>query len=307
MTDSPKLNLRQKLVQIYNELDHVDKAGENKKQSYRFVRAADVMRPVRAMLAKWGIYAETNYELLTTYDIKTNSGGNMHTATVKATIVLFDADSDETKTISGLGDGADSGDKGIFKAQTGATKNALRNGTLLPDEADPEADESVDNSIDEPVDGRALSGGAYDQPSFQDARHTTARPTAAPAKATKTAAPVAVPQTTSAAQAVSREPGDDSEYDLPTEAELTGYRAKFKKLGDDLSTVGKLKSSKGLPINRKLLVFLISITKADDAKTISKLQWDDFFARVDQVQTLENGLVGLGKLVNKYNGLDEKK
>ena len=131
---SEKLNLRQKLVQIYLELDHVDKAGENTKQHYNFVRAADVMRPIRAAFAKYGIYAQPNFELVGTYDIKTNNGGNMHTATVRVTIVLFDADSSETLVISGLGDGADGGDKGIFKAQTGALKNALRNGTLLPDE-----------------------------------------------------------------------------------------------------------------------------------------------------------------------------
>src|ERR1700676_5665466 len=148
MTDTPKLNLRQKLIQVYTKMDHIAKNGYNQKQNYEFVRAADMLRAIRTVFAELGVYAETNYELLGTYDIKTNSGGVMHTATVKATIVLFDADSDETKTISGLGDGADGGDKGIFKAQTGATKNALRNGTLLPDEADPEADGKVDNAVD---------------------------------------------------------------------------------------------------------------------------------------------------------------
>ena len=323
MTDTPKLNLRQKLIQVYAELDHVEKAGDNKKQGYKFVRAADVMRPIREVFAKLGIYAQTNYELLGTYDIKTNSGGIMHTATVKATIVLFDADSDETKTISGLGDGADGGDKGIFKAQTGATKNALRNGTLLPDEADPEADETVDKAVAE-----GSNRGQDEQPDFQEARHETERPTAAPAakaedvSAAKTgssrpapstetqpssgAAPAAAPSTPSAAPAAAREPGDESDDRNPTEEELTGYRAQFSKLGDELSTDGKLKSSKGLPINRKLLVFLLSITKAADAKNITVAQWDDFFARVAAVKGLEDGLVGLAKLVNKANGVEDK-
>ena len=146
MTETPKLNLRQKLVEVYKRVDHVEKAGYNEKQRYGFVRAADVLRAIRNAFADLGIYAETNYDLLGVYDIKTNSGGVMHTATVKATIKLYDTESDETKTISGLGDGADGGDKGVYKAMTGATKNALRNGTLLPDEADPEADESVDNA-----------------------------------------------------------------------------------------------------------------------------------------------------------------
>ncbi len=328
MTDTPKLNLRQKLIQIYEELDHVDKAGDNKKQGYKFVRAADVMRPIRKALAKLGVYAETNYDLLGTYDIKTNSGGTMHTATVRARIRLLDADSDEVIFISGLGDGADGGDKGIFKAQTGATKNALRNGTLLPDEADPEADETVDEKV-----AGTSDLGQDEQPDFQEARHVAPKPAATQkAKAEKerpAAAPAAkaeapqfdaggppnVQSTQSpvggdAAPNAGREPGDDDDDENaerpPTEEELTGYRAQFSKLGDELSTDGKLKSSKGLPINRKLLIFLLNVTQADDAKNITVAQWEDFFIRVAKVKGLEDGLVGLAKLVNKANGVEEK-
>lgn len=330
MTDTPKLNLRQKLIEVYKRVDHVEKAGHNAKQNYDFVRAADVMRAIRDSFAELGIYAETNYDLLATYDIKTNSGGVMHTATVKATIKLYDANSDETKTISGLGDGADGGDKGIFKAQTGATKNALRNGTLLPDEADPEADLKVDELTEQG------SGSRQDDlPDFQEARHAAPRPAATqkaqdPAKrpdgppAAAVAGPVAPPpppvptekQNQGPAVApdstqAQREAGDESDLPafglaLPTEEELTVYRTKFSKLGDELSTEGKLKSSKGLPINRKLLVFLLSVTKADDAKNITKAQWDDFFNRVQVAIGLETGLVGLAKLVNKANGIEDK-
>jgi ERF superfamily len=324
MTDTPKLNLRQKLIQIYNELDHVDKAGRNSKQNYNFVRAADVMRPIRAAFAKWGIYAETNFEYLGSYDIKTNNGGNMHTASVKATIVLFDADSDETKTISGLGDGADGGDKGIYKAQTGALKNALRNGTLLPDEGDPNGgDPEADENVDDRTTGSYVHNSATTElPDFQESQHAApkanpekARPTAAAApKPTAVSAPVAdAPSKMETAPAAAPERGDayegpDDDGSMPTEAELTVYRDKFKLLGDDLSAKGKLKSSQGLPINRKLLVFLLSITKAPEAKGITKAQWINFFERVDAATAnSEVGLVGLAKLVNKANGIEPKK
>jgi len=376
MTDTPKLNLRQKLIQIYNELDHVDKAGTNKKQGYKFVRAADVMRPIREMFAKYGIYAETSFEYLGSYDIKTNSGGNMHTAIVKATVVLFDADSDETKTISGLGDGADSGDKGIFKAQTGALKNALRNGTLLPDEGDPnggdpEADENVDDrttgayvhpaSTTEMPDfqdaNREYRKPAQELPDFQEAQHaaprpvrpvevplpptnepTTPRPTPAPAPKTEgksgatnaagSPAPVSAPRPAqpvdaplpptiaeclpTPAPAAAPERGDAYEEPevqaLPTEAEMEGFRQRFTALANDLSTHGKLTASKGLKLNTKLLVFFLSITKADAAKNATKAQWENFFDRVDAaVANPEVGLVGLTKLVNKANGIEPKK
>ena len=323
MTETPKLNLRQKLVEVYKRVDHVEKAGYNEKQRYGFVRAADVLRAIRNAFADLGIYAETNYDLLGVYDIKTNSGGVMHTATVKATIKLYDTESDETKTISGLGDGADGGDKGVYKAMTGATKNALRNGTLLPDEADPEADESVDNA----------TSGQYraqnDPPDFQDARHAAPNPlptpraqkpaerAPAPQEAPLPSPPPPVPavepvygldaatvQATTAPEHGDAWEGPDSP--MPTEEELTAYRTKFKNLGDDLSANGKLTASKGLPITRKLLVFLLHITKATDATIITKAQWEDFFDRVERAKALETGLVGLGKLVNKINGIEKK-
>ncbi len=336
MTDTSKLNLRQKMIQIYNEIDHVGKYGKNQTQKYNFVRAADVMRPVRNAFAKFGVYAETNFELLGTYDIKTNSGGNMHTATVKATIVLHDTDSYETLTISGLGDGADSGDKGIFKAQTGAVKNALRNGTLLPDEGDPNGgDPEADESVDTRTTGNyAHNASTTELPDFQDAQRGPARGNQEPRveKSTETTkpspkapqeaptiaeclpeTPCEAPETVSMAdlKAAIIEHGDAYEAPEadcpPTETELTEYRAKFKLLGDDLSVQGKLTANRGLPINRKLLVFLLSITKAPDAKTISKSQWDNFFSRVDAAKAnAKVGLVGLTKLVNKANGLDVK-
>ena len=347
MTDTPtlKLNLRQKLIKIYEELDHVDKSGENTKQHYFFVKAADVMRPIRAMLAKYGIYAETNFTSLGTYDIKTNSGGNMHTASVKATIVLFDADSDETKTISGLGDGADGGEKGIYKAQTGALKNALRNGTLLPDEGDPNGgDPEADENVDDRTTGSYTHNSATTElPDFQESQHAApktnpekARPTAAAApKTTAVSAPVAAgpnlpapstatptlfgapvadaPSKTETAPAAAPERGDayegpDDDGSMPTEAELTVYRDKFKLLGDDLSAKGKFKASQGLPINRKLHVFVLSVTKAADMQHVTKVQWDNFFLRVEHaVENPEVGLVGLAKLVNKANGIEPKK
>ena len=148
-TATQPLNLRAKLSMVYARVDHIEKSGRNAKQNYDYVRSADVLHAIRKALIEYRVYAETNFDLLSTYDIKTNSGGNMHTATVKAFIVFHDLDSDERITGSGLGDGADGGDKGIYKAQTGAIKNALRNSFLVPDSADPEADQSVDEATQE--------------------------------------------------------------------------------------------------------------------------------------------------------------
>jgi hypothetical protein len=327
------MTLREKLIQVYEEIDHIEKLGTNSKQNYSYVRAADMVRAVRKTLLKLKVYAEINMVNERQYTIARAKDVNapFNAVDVRCTIVFHDAESEEMLTSSGLGTGADTGDKAIYKAQTGAIKYALRNSFLVPDEADPEADPVVDGAPE--PEGYSPA----EPPDFQDARHAAprapaaaaapaqrvlettdvplgpAQPENAPASAgpsqpvpstgtqqSSGAAPAAAPSQMKNAQAAA----DDT---LPTEEELTQYRKAFSTLGDDLTAKGKLKSSKGLPVNRKLLAFLLFITGAAEAKSITKAQWDDFFQRVDHVKGLEDGLVGLAKLVNKANGVEEKK
>lgn len=334
------MTLREKLHQIYSTIDAVEKRGHNTSQKYDYIKAADVTNAIRKQLIELRVYAEINFEFVGgpyTIARKAEVNAPFSAVNVRCNILFHDLDSLELLTSSGLGTGADTGDKAAYKAQTGALKYALKNSALVPDEADPEADESVDEGSNN------RQTVQEEPPDFQEARHAAPRlaaapktqkveerPTAAPvakseapqsepllteassttsAASTQTANSAATPQTTSAAQDAGREPGDDGGVYvlLPTEEELTSYRQQFSKLGDDLSTGGKLKSSKGLMINRKLLVFLLSVAKVDDAKNITKAQWDDFFARVEKAKALESGLVGLAQLVNKANGIEETK
>ena len=363
------MTLKEKLVKIYEAIDHIEKKGHNKAQGYFYIRSADVTHAIRKQLAELKVYAEINFEFIgDSYTIARakDKDAPFSAVNVRCSIIFRDLESDEILSASGLGSGADGGDKAAYKAQTGALKYALKNAFLVPDEADPEADESVDeNSIPET---RGQHGYAEEPPDFRGAQHAAPRPNTAsdrrpaaaaaprptdPARAyipsvpaeagssqpaLSTATPpssgvdvAAAPlPTMTNVQVAGREPGDEDEIipavtpkgfakeldieeqsqtfvQLPTEEELTLYRTKFSKLGDDLSTKGKLKSSKGLPINRKLLVFLLNITKATEAKNITTAQWEDFFQRVEKALTLEDGPIGLATLVNKANGIEEKK
>ena len=328
------MNLVQKLIQVYEKIDHVQKTGHNKNQNYHFVRAADMVRIVRKALLELGVYAEVNFVNERQYTIPREKAPNAPFAAVdvRCIITFRDGESGETLTTSGLGTGADTGDKAIYKAQTGATKYALRNAFLVPDEADPEADESVDEAAAPaaPFAGRDIPSDTDDMPDFREASHAAPapRPAAAPkAEIPATLSnPCALPEPLTItdsltgktvavadlqAAAAEREPGDDTEPvntdpTMPTEEEMATYRTLFSQLGDALSLDGKLKSSPKLPINRKLHVFLLHITKAEAAPKITKAQWDDFFKRVDVVKQQADGLVGLAKLVNKVNGIEEK-
>lgn len=272
------MNLREKLITVYQELDHVEKAGRNQKQGYNFVRSADVLREVRKVFAAHRICVETaDFELLGTYDIKTNAGGTMHSSTVKVTIIVHDADSDEKMRFCGLGDGADSGDKGIYKAQTGAVKNALRNGLLLPDEADPEADERVDEATQAP------------------AHHHKSTP-----RQVAVVAPEPEPEPE---QEVSTQPiipiADGGV--LPDDATLQAHRNKVIALTTRLSESGELKASRGVRVSTKVLAYILKVTGATEAAKISALQWETFWSVVSEVLPKDDGLKHLAKLINAAN------
>lgn len=266
------MNLRQKLIKIYEELDHVEKAGRNTKQGYNFVRSADVLREVRKAFAKHGVYAQTQFQLLSTYDIKTNSGGNMHTATVQVNVTFLDSDSEETVLVSGLGDGADSGDKGIYKAMTGATKNALRNALLLPDEADPEADETVDEETKE----------VAPQKNVRQKEQTTSTE--------QSPLTVCVPLVA------------DANGPLPTKEELDAYRQKVVDLTKELSESGELKPSRGQRVGTKVLNYILKETKASEANLISINEWERLFSNINIIKSGANGLKELAAQIETVKG-----
>ena len=295
MTDTVKLTLRQKLVQVYGKIDHVEKSGTNEKQKYKFVRSADVLRTVRKALLELGIYAQTNFELLGAYDIATNSGGKMHTATVRATIMLHDTDTDEIITVSGLGDGADSGDKGIYKAQTGAVKNALRNAFLVPDEEDPEADEKVDNATIPVIEQQRKIPGSGSVPNISQRPGVGSRPTQVPK--------AEIPSYEKTRNSHPSEP----DYEIPqngqkpTAEELVKIRAKFGALAEELKTAG-LKETRNKPAAIKLKEYLLKTTGVSEPSLITLVQWNTFFSLVDKVK---EDTYGVEKLVQIISGEKE--
>jgi hypothetical protein len=314
------MTLKEKLHKIYEAVDFIPKNGWNSAQKYKFMKSADVTRALREQLTIQKVYAEINYEFVgVAYTVAREKAPNapFTAVNVKCTIIFHDLESPDTLTASGLGSGCDTNDKASYKAQTGALKYALKNAFLVPDEADPEVDETVDENAPAPyAEAYIHPASPTDMPDFQEAQHAAPK-AQRPPQPVEAPLPPPPPDVPVAQQnqgpAVAPEHGDayegpDDDGSLPTEAELTEYRAKFKALGDDLSAKGKLKSSQGLPINRKLLVFFLSITKAAEAKVVTKTQWHNFFERVDiATANPEVGLVGLAALVNKANGLEPKK
>jgi hypothetical protein len=320
------MTLLEKLNKIYEEIDHIEKRGENKMQHYRYIRSADVTHALRKAFINHKIYAEINFDnIAVPYTVAREKAPNApFTANlVRCTIVFHDLESKDTVTSSGLGTGCDNSDKAVYKAETGALKYALKNAFMIPDEADPEADESVDEGSNRASQPYGDEPAGYYEPAYEPPQPVAPRvvapappPTAPPAAEIPEKLPVKTAKP--AVSAAKPETGVDlADVTMPTEEEMNDFRKKFKNLGDELTTNGKLKSSSTpkLPVGIKLRVFLLFITGADVATNITKAQWVDFFARaakmagpVDDQGRYTNipGLVEMGKLVNKINGIDEK-
>lgn len=141
-------NLVTKLATIMGELGNVEKKGFNKAQNYRFVRESDVVAALVPLLAKNHIILHTT---ITSHDMRplyqTANGAQMWLTTITVDGTWMDGETGETLPASTfIGYGADTGDKGIYKAMTGCEKYMLMKGFLISTGDDPEADEKVDKT-----------------------------------------------------------------------------------------------------------------------------------------------------------------
>lgn len=147
-TEAKGPGLVTKLATIMGELGNVEKKGFNKAQNYRFVRESDVVAALVPLLAKNHIILHTS---ITSHDMRplyqTGSGSQMWLTTITVDGTWIDGDSGETlPAATFMGYGADTGDKGIYKAMTGCEKYMLMKGFLISTGDDPEADEKVDKA-----------------------------------------------------------------------------------------------------------------------------------------------------------------
>lgn len=135
----PRPNLRQKLVACMQEIEHVDKRGDNRAQGYKYVKAEDVINAARAVMAKNGIaFAATEIGVEDREDYETKSGATMSVVRVRMLFKFLDCDSEEQIEVCGTGEGQDTGDKGINKAKTAALKYVLTQNLLMSTGDDPE-------------------------------------------------------------------------------------------------------------------------------------------------------------------------
>jgi len=146
-TTKPK-SLIAKLAEITGKLAHVEKKGYNKAQSYAFARESDIAAEASKLFAEYNIFLAQTVVGDAPWSplYKTRSGQDMYLTEVMMEFTFYDGDSPD-QTLGPLrfpGHGADTGDKGIYKALTGAEKYFLMKTFLIATGDDPEGDEKVD-------------------------------------------------------------------------------------------------------------------------------------------------------------------
>lgn len=131
-------NLITKISNVQKRLDKIEKDGHNNNQNYDYVTEAAVKANLQSRLAEQGISIIPSYEILNVWNTRTGKGSNLNFVSVMGKFEITDGINSIHGTMPGIG--MDSGDKAIYKAETGAQKNFLMQTFLMTTGDDPEQD-----------------------------------------------------------------------------------------------------------------------------------------------------------------------
>lgn len=134
MTES-NLNILKKLHAIMSELDYIQKDSRNEFHKYSYASEKAIKEAVHPLLVKHGV-------LFVLSGHESERSGEFTTA--KFNFRFIDVETGEQLELFLCGQGQDKGDKGYWKAVTGAIKYILTSTFLIPTGDDPEADTKTD-------------------------------------------------------------------------------------------------------------------------------------------------------------------
>lgn len=117
----------------------VQKTGYNSFSKYKYITESDINEAILPALVAHGLLLTTSVDNFT--ETPSSSDNKNRFATVKLTHTIIDTESGEFLTFNSVGTAADTLDKAIFKALTGACKYfAMKLFLISGDDSDPEND-----------------------------------------------------------------------------------------------------------------------------------------------------------------------
>lgn len=124
------------MASIAKDIGWIEKGGTNDAQKYKFVQESDVVAKLKPALAEAGVIVVPTHRLISVVPFTTARGSQQFLTTIESTFSFTDGA--EFINVQTIGQGADTGDKGVYKAMTGAKKYALLQAFLLATGDDPE-------------------------------------------------------------------------------------------------------------------------------------------------------------------------
>lgn len=130
-----QLTLKQKLMLIQRDIKTMPKDGKNSFQNYQYLSETQLTAKMKELLDEYGVLF--NYSS----NIVSETIREKQVLTTVCVIYSFvDSESEEVWTGHAVGQGQDTGDKGVYKAITGAIKYIYMKTFNIPTGDDPEKD-----------------------------------------------------------------------------------------------------------------------------------------------------------------------
>lgn len=133
------MNIYQKLAAVRDEVKYIKKTGYNSFHKYSYAKEGDYLEAVRPALQKQGLVCYPSKQTIGYHPT------NPELVLVEMEYTFVNTESPEEKVVvPASGQGADKGDKAVYKAITGAKKYLLSTLFLIETGDDAEADEDTD-------------------------------------------------------------------------------------------------------------------------------------------------------------------
>ena len=134
--------LARKLAKVLSDVHRVPKNGRNDFHKYDYVYESDLVDHIRDKLAEQGIALFPSVGAHDVTEMQDARNRTVYLTTVTLDITMIDGESGDMMTTTWVGQGLDNGDKGYYKAYTGAIKYFLLKTFLISTGDDPELDDA---------------------------------------------------------------------------------------------------------------------------------------------------------------------
>jgi hypothetical protein len=139
-----EISLYKKIAKVMSEVHRVPKNGYNSFHKYHYATESDLNEHIRPIMADAGLAFFSTVLEEKRIEFTNNKNERDYLTQVWMLFTLADCDTGARLISRFKGEGQDRGDKGAYKAYTGATKYFLMKTFLIPTGDDPEADTSTD-------------------------------------------------------------------------------------------------------------------------------------------------------------------